>query len=203
MNVPEIDPSELAHLQDEAFFRLKGDLDIKVNQLFSVIKDLLGAELDSVPHQLPAELLQQAGRRFRGENYQGFPWRALDFPRSAQKPDLFIFRCLLLWGHDFSFHLILSGAWKARWQSHFHRAQPLLAEKGFSIDLQDSAWEWIPDPSCIHPLSELSPTDYAQGLAQHGHFKLTKRVAFDQFHQLPELALDLWKTIQQILISPA
>ena len=199
MHTPEIHPEELAALQNEQFFRLKSSLDDKVKDLFTLLKERLEEVSKGI---LPSELSRSAGRLYQGENHHGFPWRALDQPHQASKPDLFIFRCLLLWGHQFSFHLILNGSWKDQYFASLSHALAPLGELGFFIDSRPSAWEWFLDPSQLYSLSGLSQEDFLSHAGSNAHLKLTLPVPLDAFSQIPDLGAGIWEGLSQALFLP-
>lgn len=201
MPTPQIGPEELAALDNDHFFRLKSSLDDKVKDLFTLLKDNLEAVSKNIHCPLPEVLKLSPGRRFQGENHHGFPWRALDFPRKSTKPDLFIFRCLLLWGHSFAFHLILSGQWKEHYLESLLNSRQSLGDLGFYIDSRSSAWEWFQDHPSIFPLSALQREKFSQLAHSQPHLKLSLFVPLSEFSQIPEIGCQVWDQLQSILFS--
>lgn len=100
-----IHEKELALLGSREIFMIKKEAGEKIESLLLELRDGI---LDSIPGlkgPFPegCDLIQ--GKITRGENYKGFPYRVLDFPRKFSKEDLFTFRTMFWYGHGFSFHL--------------------------------------------------------------------------------------------------
>lgn len=194
-----INEKESKALENAEFFRIKKGLDAKVNALFQELKKGLDAALAASDGLLPPELTAVSGRRYQGENHNGFPWRAFDFPRAISGPDIFLYRCLLLWGHGFSFHLILSGKWKAQCLSALYSLHATAAELPWCLDLRESPWEWLPDTEQVRPLSHFSPSAFKAALEQHPVAKLTCYFPVSEFASIPVKGTAAWQTLQEQL----
>ncbi len=201
MHTPEINNEELSTLDNAHFFRVKSGLDDKVKDLFILLKGNLEAEVGNLLSSSEQDIPWTPGRRFQGENYHGFPWRAIDYPRAAQKPNLFLFRCLLLYGHCFAFHLIVDGDWKERFLEPLLKAQPKLGDLGFVIDSRPSAWEWFMDHSDLFPLSELGRDELLRLAQSQPHLKLSLEIPLSEFSNIPAIGTQIWRELQAILFT--
>lgn len=203
MHTPEISSEELATLENDRFFRIKSGLDDKVKDLFILLKGRLEEVVENGSAPLPEDLPWSPGRRYQGENHHGFPWRALDFPRAAKKPDLLIFRCLLLYGHSFSFHLILDGYWKELYLEPLLNARQRLGDLGFILDSRPSAWEWFIDHSDLYMCSSLQRDEMLQLANGQSHLKLSLPIPLAEFSRIPEIGAEIWRELQEIIFGGA
>lgn len=198
MKSPGPTPDEMAALHNAGFFRLKLSLDDKVKELFKVLKLELEQSITQTKDSVPSELTSVAGRTFRGENHQGFPWRALDCPRQMAKPDLFIFRTLLLWGHHFSFHLLLSGKWKLRLlESLAHNS--VLLNGDWLIDLRSDTWQWQHPGQNAHICGQSLSQENLQQLSNLETVKISRFLPLDKFGEIPAEGLAAWNSLANAL----
>lgn len=173
MSSPILSPAETIALQDSAFFITKATIDAKISDLFVALKLELENLLQSRGSALAPELLVLQGRQYRGEHLEHLPWRALDCPRHFAGEHMFCFRTLLVWGREFSFHLLLGGQWHARYAPMLLQSQQALGQAGWLLSTQDSPWDWRMDPAHYQALSALSATAMADHIAARSWLKLS------------------------------
>ena len=80
---------ELELLFDSRFFELKASINQKLTDLLGLLAELLKAEIAMKEIALHDEVLQSNPKISRGENYKGFPWMVLDYPRVFKQNDVF------------------------------------------------------------------------------------------------------------------
>lgn len=200
MDYLQLNESESAALQNAEFFRTKAKLDLKIKELFQELKHGLNAATAPLREQIPSEILAVPGRRHQGENHHGFPWRAFDFPRALSGSDIFLYRCLLLWGHGFSFHLILSGVWKDRYLSSLLSHLPA-SGLPWLVDLRVSPWEWLPGSELVE-LEAVSEAKLQQHAAGQPAFKFSLSIPAEKFHLVPAKGRAAWQAIQEACFRP-
>ena len=105
----ELSKEEQQVLGDKRFFIIKAILNEKLDQTFSSMKATWMEETEKWP--LPGITVDiTRGKIFRGENYKGFPYTLMDYPRAFSKTGVFAVRTMCWWGNEFSFTLHLQGA---------------------------------------------------------------------------------------------
>lgn len=191
---------ELAALENASFFRLKARVDDKIKELFNELKQGIEDSRMASNRLVPDDLWAMPGRMFRGENYHGFPWRAVDVPRYGQQGNLFIFRALVLWGHHCSLHLILDGSWLAQLRAPILAGQAALGTSHWQLDLRESAWEWFQDASLMD-IGDCSREALEAHLQRPLPFKLSRYFPLSDLVRLPELAHTSWLELSGLLFG--
>jgi hypothetical protein len=192
MHSPRLSLSESNVLQDAQFFATKAAIDAKINDLFSELKNkILGCQPENA--RLPQEIWSTPGRIHRGEHLGNFPWRAIDCPRAYNGKDIAVFRTLLVWGHEFSFHLILSG----KWMGEFARKLSFetLAKDRWLLSLQESPWDWTLNEQSHTPLYSIRERHWDAVMEEHSWIKISQPLSLGAFSEVPEIGAKLWKNL--------
>lgn len=195
----QLNKKETAALENAEFFRTKASLDLKIKALFQELKPSLDEETAAFAAQIPPQLLQASGRRYQGENHHGFPWRAFDHPKAIAGADIFLFRCLLLWGHGFSLHLLLSGAWKERFLPRLASLPEPLRNQAWTLDRRENPWEWLPDPAAQLEIAEGHSAEFTAAALRNPVLKLSLQLPASAFPEIPQKAAEAWRSILQSL----
>lgn len=195
------DPLELDVLRNSEFFDFKARIDDKINALFGQLKAAISAELDRVSAQLPPDFPMTGSRIYRGEHHGPYPWRAVDCPVGFHRNDHLAFRCLLLWGHHFSFHLLLSGIWLERYLPSIVSQLPELARTDLQLSVQDSPWQWEFSNESHQHLGNLSTEKILKRAEETGFLKLSRLHALTDADTLVETGLETWKTLMLCLLK--
>jgi hypothetical protein len=100
---------ELALLANPRFFEQKLQATEKLKRLMDEIRTAFLEEIH--PHELLAPIRTDflKGQIAKGENYEGYPYVMLDFPKHFGKESIFTFRTLFWFGHALIFSVILAG----------------------------------------------------------------------------------------------
>lgn len=148
--------------------------------------------------------LQELGRNgpkiSRGENYKGFPWVVLDYPRSFGREDVFAIRSLFWWGHYFSVTLHLKGRYKEICLPAIRSRISVLAAAGFHICI--SADEWRHELAADHysPLEGMPPETLDPLLDRPGFLKFSAVTALENGPAPVKNILRLYNTVIQALV---
>ena len=197
MNEPVLSPEELRVLCDNTFMPLKKRVSDHVvsqlEQLRKVLKQeiLLSGQFSSI------ELKNPAGKISRGENYNTYAFRVLDFPGIFDGDEMFLFRTMMLWGHHFASYLILSGKWQTHYRSSLLEKFDQLATQGFLIFDHATPWEWEIEPPGAIPLTSLTPTAFHSLLEQKPFIKLGRKLALEKYQDLIPFSLESWKLLME------
>lgn len=177
---------ELELLSNNHLFVLKAGLLKKISALFGELSDELGLEMLDFKNSIPEEVLHSQPKISRGENYKGFPWMVLDFPRVFKKEDVFAYRCLCWWGNEFSFTLHLGGI-------YFDTLRPILNEflasiniPGIYICVNDSPWNYHYEIENYLPLSEFIKMEknLTPWFSNRKFIKISKKTTLDNYTSL-------------------
>jgi hypothetical protein len=201
MHNSPFDPSEQHALANAEFFLTKSVIDAKINALFGELKAEIEKELKSASNSLPEGFPVTGGRIHRGEHYGAFPWRAVDCPAGFKKQGFLTFRTLLLWGHHFSFHLLLSGEWLDRCLDRLCASLPLLHAAGLQLSVQDTLWKWEFDGATHVPLSECTEAQIRGIAAEKGEVKLSRLHSLEEVGSLIETGVETWRVIFGVLFA--
>src|SRR5436189_6462548 len=93
----KLSASELQIFTDPVFFQRKTQI---AKVIISLLEKLnLQLEKDASVHEVIANfnLPNTRGKISKGENYLGYPWQILDYPRVFEKENVFAFRTLCWW----------------------------------------------------------------------------------------------------------
>jgi hypothetical protein len=124
----------------------------------------------------------------RGENYHGFPWVMLDYPRSFDKEKGHCaMRTLFLWGHYYLVQIQVSKNFSSKFFKKVQDNPAILKEIGFPIFCGYPA-----DPyNFLLPQNDLQPYQYGmpdqKDANNYGIFKLVVQVPIERGHQLESL----------------
>ena len=106
---------------------------------------------------------------------------------------MFAFRTLLVWGREFSFNLLISGAslqyFEARLSPEKLHSQPWL----FSI--QESPWDWALDQNSHQPLTSVSDSRWKAQIQQRGWVKISISHALADFDAVPQRGAAIWEDL--------
>ena len=132
---------ELALLANPRFFEQKLQATEKLKRLMEEIRTAFLEEIH--PHELLAPIRTDflKGQIAKGENYEGYPYVMLDFPKHFGKESIFTFRTLFWFGHALIFSVILAGTHLEDYRKKFAGCYERLCEAGVQIGIGD-VWDW-------------------------------------------------------------
>ncbi|MGB3777144.1 MAG: hypothetical protein WA960_02210 [Tunicatimonas sp.] len=179
---------ELRCLQDTRFLRTKATATQKVQQLLNQTLDELQQYLANHPRAFPAHVQTRAGKLARGENYRGFPYLVLDYPRQFSQDDVFALRTMFWWGHFYSITFQLGGASWVRYRPAVQRNLPQLSGKSVWLGVNDDPWQHHRQPDNYRPLDTLSAEEQQNQLEDANFLKLARFLPVDAWELLPQAA---------------
>ncbi len=192
-----LSPHELETLQDQDFFPLKFRICEKVEaQLQQLYQQITST------HKIDHPYFQTAGKLSKGENYQTYPYRVLDFPRYFSGDDMLLIRSMMLWGDAFSFHLILTGKpleackdrlWDIRQQAPF----------SFFIAQHESPWLWMQDEGPWAEWQAWQRSDWEYHLKTYQYLKISTFLPLNQAGEFEPFILENWNWVFQAIAPQA
>ncbi len=179
---------EMRCLQDTHFLRTKAIAIKKVQQLLNQTHEELQQWLAAHPRTFPEEVQVRVGKISRGENYRGFPYLVLDYPRRFGQDDVFALRTMFWWGHYYSVTFQLGGASWHRYRPAVLRNLPHLVGTSTWLCVSDDPWQHHRRPDNYRPLDTLSVEEQQNHVAQTNFLKLARFLPVDAWELLPPTA---------------
>lgn len=132
---------EIALLSNPQFFELKNGATEKLKSAMEKIREALLKTIKPETLLAPSTTDFLKGQIAKGENYEGYPYVMLDFPKQFGKKSIFTFRAMFWYGHEFIFSVILAGEGMTHYRKQFKDHYPSLAEHRFYFG-KDDVWDW-------------------------------------------------------------
>jgi hypothetical protein len=196
---PQFDAAEKTLMFDAGLFERKRRVNQKIFELFENIRLALK---DSAQHKqflFPEGTDYTTGKIAQGENYLGYPWVMLDFPRGFKKNAMFAYRTMFWYGHYFSVSLLISG-------DHLSTLLPGLASKlrpapdGLLFATHGDAWCHDLDASTFLPANQLSTAAIMEHGERHGYIKLSIKLDEPDMKKLSEQVVAHYEMLLQLLL---
>jgi hypothetical protein len=125
-------PEELALICDPTPFELKHAATEKLKALMERIRETYLQCVQPQHTLCPEQTDFLRGQIAKGENYEGYPYVMLDFPKFYGQGEIFTYRTMFWYGHYFIFSLILAGTHLQTYQSAVANAPDSLCRRRFS-----------------------------------------------------------------------
>jgi hypothetical protein len=188
---------ELALVEDAKWILTKNNIIIKICDLFSeIVKEM---EPVIVASKLPQEIRQTSSKISRGENYKGFPYVVLDYPRFFTKDNVFAIRTLFWWAKYFSVTLHLKGTYKKLFLEKIKNNLSVFSQNDFYININVNEWQHDLHESDYMQLKHVTSALLEENFLQHDLLKLTVTVELNQWNQLRNPVLEHFFKIVQVL----
>jgi hypothetical protein len=192
-------PEEFTVLSDRDFMPRKQQVCLKVEQLLGDLQQRLEPAVQTQAGVLPAAVAQTPGKLSKGENYQSYAYRLLDYPRVFSGEDMFNFRSMMLWGHPFGFHLMLAGQYREALLPQLLARRGLLDE-GFLLSAQPQPWIWEPQPTQQPVFAQLDDETALRLTGERAFFKLSVYLPLARWAELPAFGLEVWQKLLPLLV---
>lgn len=172
-------PDERALLKDTAFFRAKVVIGKKIKETLLALHDALREEIALSSFLAPEGVDLQTGQFVKGEHLQDFPYQYLDFPKLFSHDEKFTFRSLFWWGHYVVFAFILEGARLDQYKKNLFASYSDLADRGLSISLAPTPWEWRDHPELILEIRSGNEEAVLETVSARPWLKVQRVIDFD------------------------
>ncbi len=187
MVIPLLSQQESDFLSDSEIFQTRRRVSEKIIELFGECARQMESALEHYGKFLPSAVYSSRPKISKGENYLGYPWTVLDYPRYFKGEDVFALRTLCWWGNYFSITLHLGGSFaSALLPAALNRIDHLPGTQT-AISVSKDPWQHhsgednfrIPDDE-----------NEARKLIEHcqrsyGYFKLMKRFELSEWEKMP------------------
>lgn len=197
--VESTDPSteELEVLSDVKFLSLKDTVSKKIIASLAAIERELHREIESSNFPFPKHTFLRSGKISKGENYLGLPYFVLDYPRLFTQTEVFAFRTMLWWGHEFSCSFHLSG-------KQLERITPNIL-KGISLDrdtffcINDNPWEYHFGKDNYIKSNELSADQMQSHIATNNFMKISRCISINEWERFKSHTLETFARFLTLL----
>ena len=189
MNPPTIlDPAEFQLLKDHVLYLRKRQLSEKIAALLSGCTERLTKIISDAVH-LPQEVRINSPKLSKGENYLGFPWHNLDFPRYFNGENIFAVRSLCWWGNNFIITFHLSGDFVKKYQEIIFSNLSSLKNNNFFYCINDQQWEHLISTKNYIPLDDCFAdlTQHKNNAVKNNFIKIAKKFSLEEWSDFPEL----------------
>ncbi|MFM8432109.1 MAG: hypothetical protein ACKOA1_04860, partial [Bacteroidota bacterium] len=139
------------------------------------------------------------GKIFRGENYEGFPYTLLDFPRYFSKDAVFAVRTMCWWGNEFSTTLHLQGKALEFYRGDLTLRLERLFGKEIYMCVNHTPWKYGFYESNYRRLDELTAVAASQIIADSGFLKISRKTTLDDFFKLKSEGLETIRIFSEFL----
>lgn len=190
----QLSPKEFSIFLDDQFMPLKQKVWGKLEGILSLLADKELPLIQELGGNLNIDLSVPGPKISKGENYNSYSYRVLDFPRVLEKKDMFLYRAMVLWGHPIGFHLILSG----KYQEAFAEKLVLgLHTLPFEVKYaqHDTPWIWEAGADGWLDMTDdqwINPTE-------RQFFKLSSFIPLGAYPRIPERGEQILKAYLEIL----
>jgi hypothetical protein len=160
---------------------LKPSIQEKIDLKLSFVKHELTRVVDKYRMNFPAwgDDLHLASKIYRGENYLGMPWMALDFPKNYGKDSSLAFRVLVLWGDAIYTSLLAEENVKIE---HLDSVSITNLPDSISYIINENRWiQTIESDSCRYAQNLDSILEHRK---QFGFTRLFQKIEFSKWNTL-------------------
>ena len=133
---------ELRLVNHVEIFQNKPAILKKVEQRLVTLQKALEQEISLISADLPNGIDLVKNQIARGENHNGFPYLALDYPQNFSKTEMFTMRTLFWWGHYLGFSLILKGKKLSVYLERLLQNRHKKPYKDIYVSIAPDPWEW-------------------------------------------------------------
>lgn len=184
-----ISEHELVCLQDTDFLLTKRAISEKVQVLFMKLATRLADEPQATT--LPPIRTKVS----KGDNYRGLPYWVLDYPANFSQENIFAYRTVCRWGHEFSFTLHLSGSYLEENKAALLRNyNTLKSQEGLHLCINSTMWEHHFEPDNYQLFNEAitDETAWATFLAEKGFVKLAFKMPLEAWDDVVDRGVEVW-----------
>jgi hypothetical protein len=175
---------ELTLAQDRTFIQIKLEVIRKVSELFGELERVLKNDIAGSGIKFSEGINVSAGKIFRGENYQSFPYVLLDYPRQFNTRSVLAFRTMFWWGNEFSFSLHLQGEEWERYRSSVMQNLNSIPDEGIYCCINESPWQYHFRADNYVPLRELKKNNELMRLEGKQFIKISKKLPIDRHEEV-------------------
>ncbi len=203
MNAAKIrlSPTEMELVMNAECILTKNSILKKVNDLLNQLQMQQREYLHGLDDKLPEKVLRSSPKISRGDNYNGFPWLVLDYPKHFDRSTIFAIRVMFLWGNFFSITLHLAGDYKMALEKKIIAALPVLKEQQFYCCINEEQWEHHFENNNYLPVVDISAAHFEKIVGSNSFIKLAKKIPLDKWDEADNLLLSYFRQIINVVVD--
>ncbi|MEI6264712.1 MAG: hypothetical protein WCP74_06390 [Sphingobacteriia bacterium] len=195
-----LSPKELELVNNADWILTKNLIIQKVYDLFGQVAATYQQDVARFTEFNASTTFTIAPKISRGEQYQQLPYVMLDFPRFFTEQDVFAIRSFFWWGNHCSIHLVLKGAYLAKYGPSIDRYFSLLGKyanetKDWYIGVGTDPWQHHFDPSNYIPIANWN----GDSVTQLPFLKLAKKIPLQEWDDIDQFFVVHFNRILSIL----
>ncbi len=129
----------------------------------------------------------------KGENYNGFPYLVLDYPRLADEKGIFFIRSMFLWGHFFSSTLHLSGAYQQGQAQKIGEAFSSLSVNKYWVGVNTDPWQHHFGSNNYKPIESFLQREFDELMIHHPQIKIAASWPIVLWDEVPGHLFRSWR----------
>lgn len=192
-------PKELDYLQDTDFLMAKQRITDKLMGLLEETKVGLHNHLASHPFSFPEGIEAIQGKISKGEQYRQLPYLVLDYPRKFTRADIFAFRTMFWWGHEFSCTFMLAEKSWDNYRDTILKKLPQDTYYDWYIGVNNTPWEHHFEEDNYRPVRSLKEKELIQLVQTKPFFKISRKLSLHHWEKLPDFAVETFAKILKLL----
>lgn len=200
MDILSEEEKELLH--SPQIFKAKRSLEKKLFQLLENTGQTLESGNQRQSGVFPEEVVSIVPKVSRGENYLGYPWLVLDYPRYFTKSDVFAIRTFCWWTQGISITLQLSGKYLEQYLPVIASKAELLITESFYFGIHTDPWvHHFERENYVQPESVQEIHQLLGEIRQRGFLKLMKRIPLEDLNGLSDHVIRFFELTQLLCSS--
>ena len=194
--MPYFDERTLQLLNNKQFYNDLITAESRVQALLEACAESIKAALTPIlPEDSP--LLRSAAKTTRGNNFLGYPWTIIDFPRQFEAEGFMALRILCLRGHCFSITLHLSGEIFKQYEERILLRKDAIP-KHYYFSANADEWMHIIDEKNYWPMNQAS-IEFDKEIKRSSYLKIAHKITFEEAETLPQQAAESARILFEIL----
>ena len=175
-------------LRNTEFLQIKNQLSEKVVRYLSKIERALHQAIQEDAFDFPAGTFLKSGKISKGEQYKNLPYFILDYPRLFTHANVFAFRSMLWWGHEYSCTLHLQGDILKSHSKSITENLSKASDGYFCVNKQP--WEYHFERDNYVPLEEINSSDISRQIKEHEFIKISDFMPLVNFSAYESFTLE-------------
>lgn len=197
----KLSETELVLMQDKNFFIHKQNITSKIISLFGELHEDLKLLPGENTSHIPSGILSISGKISKGENYIGYPWILLDYPRAFSKKNILAYRTLFWWGNYFSFTLHLSGDYLRPFLPSIIKNLSSLANRKIYICINTNQWVHHLEKDNFISIESFLKENQNPGeiFSRNGFIKLSGKLEINEWEKLKKSGYESYLLYLELL----
>ena len=188
-----LSPKELELVKDKEWILTKRSIIERSYDLFAEAVADIGLFNEEV---LQGNIRTAPPKISKGENYRGFPYVMMDYPRCFEKENIFAVRTMFWWANFFSITIHLAGTYKDHFAGKLLKNVTLLED--LFICVNDDPWQHYFEPDNYVHGSQLG-RDQIQQMITGPFIKFALKYELEQWNEMQELLKEGYRKMGLVL----